>query len=154
LVQGRSGHLYCGVAVDVERRVEEHNTSLHGSRWCRAHRPVRLVWQYPVGTRSEAQKAEALIKKLSRADKLALLVSGDPDRPVVMELMEFGIGPSTCPNCGQVIGSESRPVVTYLHNGEREGPYCSRDCAEADAWGPVFRGCRIRRLPRRAARGR
>jgi len=75
IVQGRTGQLYTGIATDVERRVEEHNSSARGSRWCRAHRPVRLVWQRQVGTRSAASRLEAKIKKLERADKL-LLIAG------------------------------------------------------------------------------
>ena len=77
IVQGRTGQLYTGIATDVERRVEEHNSSSRGSRWCRAHRPVTLVWQRLAGTRGAASKMEARIKKLERTDKLAM-ISGAP----------------------------------------------------------------------------
>jgi len=73
IVQGRAGQLYTGIATDVERRVEEHNSSSRGSRWCRAHRPVTPGWQRVVGTRSAAASLEAKIKKLERSDKLSLI---------------------------------------------------------------------------------
>lgn len=30
-----------------------------------------------------------------------------------------------------------------LRNGKiHDGEYCSRDCARADAWGPIYEGCK------------
>ena len=78
IVQCRAGQLYTGIATDVARRIDEHNTSARGSKWCRAHRPVKLVWQQLAGTRGAASQLEARIKKLRRADKLAL-IAGDHD---------------------------------------------------------------------------
>jgi putative endonuclease len=66
------GSLYCGVTVDVPRRVEEHNgKGKRGARYTRSRRPVELVGSRPAGkTRGEAQRAEARFKRLSRAKKL------------------------------------------------------------------------------------
>ena len=75
IVEGRTGQLYAGIATDVARRVAEHNGSTRGSRWCRAHRPVRLVWQQAAGNRSQASKLEARIKRMKRSDK-RLLIAG------------------------------------------------------------------------------
>ena len=67
--------LYAGVATDLERRVRPHNGELVGrSRYTRVRRPVELVWSEAVTDRAEAQRREAEIKKLSREDKLALVV--------------------------------------------------------------------------------
>ena len=65
--------LYTGVTTDLARRVTEHNTSPKGAKYTRARRPVQLVYSKKYKTRSAAQKAEAKIKKLSRAAKLKLI---------------------------------------------------------------------------------
>ncbi len=69
--------LYSGVAIDVARRVAEHNgTGRRGARYTRARRPVRLVYQASAANRSVACKREYAIKQLSRRDKLRLIAAG------------------------------------------------------------------------------
>ncbi len=82
------GTLYTGVAVDVVRRVAEHNgvravrnngtraVRNTGARYTRARRPVKLVHQEAAANRSAACKREYRIKQLSRAEKLALIRAG------------------------------------------------------------------------------
>lgn len=66
--------LYTGIAVDVERRVAEHNGAGRlGARYTRARRPVVLVYQEPAADRSEAGKREYEIKRMRRADKARLI---------------------------------------------------------------------------------
>lgn len=66
--------LYTGITVDVERRVAEHNsTGKQAAKYTRARQPVRLVYQENCGNRSQAAKREAMIKKMSRDEKLTLL---------------------------------------------------------------------------------
>lgn len=65
--------LYCGVCTDLERRVQEHNTSPKGARYTRARRPVALVWRREFVSRSEACQEEARIKGLTRAAKEQLV---------------------------------------------------------------------------------
>lgn len=65
--------LYAGVTTDLTRRLTEHNTSTKGAKYTHARRPVQLVYSKKYKTRGAAQKAEAQIKKLSRAAKLALI---------------------------------------------------------------------------------
>ena len=68
--------LYSGVALDVARRVAEHNgTGKRGARYTRARRPVTLVYQVSAANRSAACKREYAIKQLSRPDKLKLIDS-------------------------------------------------------------------------------
>ena len=67
------GTLYTGIATDLDRRIKEHNDSKKGAKYTRARRPVTLLYSESFGTRSEAQKREAEIKKLSRAEKLTLV---------------------------------------------------------------------------------
>ena len=65
---------YTGIAVDVERRVAEHNGAGRlGARYTRARRPVTLAYQESVADRSEAGKREYAIKRLSRHEKRALI---------------------------------------------------------------------------------
>ena len=73
--------LYAGYAVDVEARVRVHNAGT-GARYTRSRRPVSLAAEAAFPTRHEAMRAEALIKRLDRAEKLALtrLYGVDPDR--------------------------------------------------------------------------
>ncbi len=66
------GTLYTGIATDVVRRFVEHKEG-KGAKYTRAHKPSKVVYQEKVGTRSEAQKREAEIKKLSRIKKLAMI---------------------------------------------------------------------------------
>lgn len=62
--------LYTGVTVDVERRVNEHNhDNKLGAKYTRVRRPVKVVYQEELETRSLAGKREAAIKKLTRTNK-------------------------------------------------------------------------------------
>lgn len=65
-------NLYTGYALDLKRRVKEHNETDLGAKYTRGRRPVKLVYYEKFKTRSEAQKREAEIKKLSRKRKLLL----------------------------------------------------------------------------------
>jgi len=66
--------LYTGITRDVGRRVEEHNSNdLLGARYTRSRRPVTLVYEERAGSRSEATKREAAIKRLRRDEKKRLI---------------------------------------------------------------------------------
>jgi len=65
--------LYTGITKDVNKRLEEHNTSPKGAKYTKARRPVKLLYQEPSQDRSTASKREYAIKKLTRAKKLALI---------------------------------------------------------------------------------
>ena len=68
--------LYTGIATDLERRIEEHNSSDKGAKYTRARRPVSLVYSEEYVDRSSASKREYEIKKkMSRVEKLKLIVS-------------------------------------------------------------------------------
>ena len=64
---------YTGVTTDLDRRVEEHNSSTLGAKYTRGRRPVKLVYSTLHQDRSKALKEECKIKKLSRAEKFTLL---------------------------------------------------------------------------------
>ena len=62
--------LYTGITIDVERRISEHNhDNKLGAKYTRVRRPVKVVYQEKLASRSLAAKREAQIKKLKRCDK-------------------------------------------------------------------------------------
>ena len=70
------GTLYTGVTTDLNRRVNEHNTSKRGAKYTKTRRPVNLIWSNKYNNRSEAQSAEYSFKKLSRKEKLDIIKNG------------------------------------------------------------------------------
>lgn len=75
------GTLYTGIARDVTKRIAEHNADKGaGANYTRARRPVVLVYQEPAADRSAASRREYLIKQLSRAEKLELVLKSGGSR--------------------------------------------------------------------------
>jgi len=72
MVACNDGTLYTGWTVDVAARVAAHNAG-RGALYCRQRRPVRLVYQEELPTRSAAQRREYAIKRLPRRKKLLLI---------------------------------------------------------------------------------
>ncbi len=72
------GSLYTGVTTDCERRLHEHNHTSRGAKYTRARRPVTLAYSEQLADRSEAQRREAAIKRLSPAHKRALIATATP----------------------------------------------------------------------------
>ena len=74
IVRCSDNSLYTGIAMDVERRIDEHNNdNKTGAKYTRARRPVKLVYFEEVASRSEAASRESVIKKLTRPEKEALI---------------------------------------------------------------------------------
>jgi putative endonuclease len=72
LLRCADGTLYCGWSTDLERRVRQHEAGA-ASRYTRSRRPVELVWSAACADRSEAMREEARLKRLTRAEKRALI---------------------------------------------------------------------------------
>ncbi|HLC67998.1 MAG TPA: GIY-YIG nuclease family protein [archaeon] len=70
----RDRSLYTGYTNDVEKRVAAHNSGT-ASKYTRSRRPVKLVHQWQYKTKSDAMRAEAAFKRLSRSEKLRHLSS-------------------------------------------------------------------------------
>ena len=75
ILECADGTLYTGITTDLERRVKEHNTSPKGAKYTRNRRPVKLVYNEEAEDKSSASKREYQIKKLSRKEKLLLIIS-------------------------------------------------------------------------------
>jgi putative endonuclease len=74
LLRCSDGSLYCGWTNDLARRFEQHQAGT-ASRYTRARRPVELAWSQPLASRSDAMREEIRIKRLSREEKLRLVLS-------------------------------------------------------------------------------
>jgi len=67
--------LYCGIALDVAARLEQHRCG-KGAKYTRGRGPLALVYEEPCGTKAEALRRERAIKRLPRVAKLRLGVPG------------------------------------------------------------------------------
>lgn len=68
--------LYTGVALDVNKRLAEHNgLDKNGAKYTLGRRPVKLVYQEASVSRSAACKREYAIKCLSKSQKESLIKS-------------------------------------------------------------------------------
>lgn len=74
ILQCADDTLYTGIATDIDRRLDEHNTSDKGAKYTRSRRPVTLVYSEAFPDRSSASSREYQIKKkMNRAQKLQLI---------------------------------------------------------------------------------
>lgn len=73
IIENEKGHLYTGITTDLERRFQEHSGSAKGAKFFRSGAPVQILYQRKFSNRSLASKFEALVKKMSRSSKLALI---------------------------------------------------------------------------------
>lgn len=65
--------LYTGIAIDLDKRVNEHNTSLKGAKYTKSRRPVVLVYSEIAENKSIAMKREITIKKMTKKQKESLV---------------------------------------------------------------------------------
>jgi putative endonuclease len=70
------GTYYTGIAKDVEKRIETHNSG-KGSKYTATHRPVKLLFQEPQADYSAALRREYQVKTLPKNRKIRF-VEGDP----------------------------------------------------------------------------
>ncbi len=79
LLRCRDGSLYAGVTNDLPARIATHARG-RGGRYTRSRLPVVLVHAEPARSRSAALRREAALKRLTRAEKLALVARAPPRR--------------------------------------------------------------------------
>jgi putative endonuclease len=74
LVRCKDNSLYCGQTNNIEKRIEEHNSSKNKSaKYTKGRRPVTLVYVEKYTTLSDALKREYKIKQLPKTKKEKLL---------------------------------------------------------------------------------
>jgi len=79
MVRCRTGELYTGCTLDLERRVDQHNSG-SGSKFTRSRRPVVLVYHEQCVSRSSALKRENQIKRMRRGQKMRLVQTASATR--------------------------------------------------------------------------
>jgi putative endonuclease len=79
LLRCGDGTLYAGATNDLSARLVRHAAG-KGARYTRSRLPVELAWSVRVRDRGSALRREAAVKKLSRAEKLALVDRWRPGR--------------------------------------------------------------------------
>jgi len=72
IAECRDKTLYVGIAIDVDKRIKEHNTTSK-CRYTRSRKPLTLVYRRRCKNYNVARKREAEIKRLSRAEKFTLI---------------------------------------------------------------------------------
>lgn len=72
ILECSDGTYYTGWARDVGQRVKAHNEG-RGAKYTRSRNPVKLVYSECFEKDSDARKREVRIKRLSRAEKKALV---------------------------------------------------------------------------------
>ena len=75
LVRCQDGTFYCGIAKDLARRLAEHNSADKGAKYTRGRQPVELVYTEEANSRAKATLREGQIKRMTRAQKMALAQS-------------------------------------------------------------------------------
>lgn len=73
ILECADGTLSCGSTNDVEKRLKAHNELKSGAKYTRARRPVIIRYQEEFTTAAGAKRREAVLKGLTRKEKLALL---------------------------------------------------------------------------------
>ena len=70
------GTLYTGITTDVQRRLQMHRSG-KGAKYTRGRGPLEPVYREPCPDMSAALKREYAIKRLSRAEKLRLVMQSE-----------------------------------------------------------------------------
>jgi putative endonuclease len=72
ILRCKNNTLYTGITNDLQRRFKLHLEG-KGAKYTRANPPVYIAYTEPVGSRSEALKREAAIKKMTKQKKEELI---------------------------------------------------------------------------------
>lgn len=73
IIQTATGSYYTGIALEVEKRFQEHiKSGSRGAKYLRGKGPLTLVYQQLLSSKSAALKREHEIKRLSKKQKEAL----------------------------------------------------------------------------------
>ena len=78
ILQCADNTLYCGWTNHLEKRLKAHNEG-KGAKYTKARRPVLLAYYEEFESKTEAMKREAAIKKMSRKDKLKLVIEAQKE---------------------------------------------------------------------------
>ena len=74
MLECADGSLYTGWTKELEERIAQHNSG-KGSKYVRSRLPARLVYAENLASKSEAMRRECTLKRLTRAEKMALIAA-------------------------------------------------------------------------------
>lgn len=114
IVECDDGRLYTGITNDLAARFATHGKG-KGSFFTRVNRPMRYVACREYPSRSIAAKAEALLKKQSRAFKVAWSLANPPAPEIAMLC-----GPSTVAAARFADARRRRPPQPQAAEPERD----------------------------------
>jgi len=80
LVRCADDTIYTGISIDVEARIEKHNSG-RGAKYTQARLPVRLIYSESQPDRVSAMKREIAVKKWGRKRKESLAQNFTPPKP-------------------------------------------------------------------------
>ena len=93
LIRCNDGSLYTGITTDVARRFAEYQENRGaGAKYLRGRRPLMLIFQKKLGSRSLALGVESKVKKLSKARKEELI----KDNSLLDEIIKKAIHRLAC----------------------------------------------------------
>ena len=72
ILECQDGSFYTGITKDIERRLQLHNEG-KGAKFTRSRRPVKVIYQEILSTRSQALIRECEIKALPKEKKQTLV---------------------------------------------------------------------------------
>lgn len=67
--------LYTGITTDLDRRLNEHNSSDKWAKYTKMRRPVEMVFSQICEDRSQASKLEYKIKNYTKQQKLSIIAT-------------------------------------------------------------------------------
>lgn len=76
IIEASDNSFYTGITTDLERRFQQH-LSGKGAKYFKGKSPVKFVYSESGHDRSSASMREAMIKKLTRQQKLDLIHQAD-----------------------------------------------------------------------------
>ncbi len=74
ILECADGTLYVGCTNNLEKRLREHNHAKSGAHYTKIRRPVFLKYSETFKNIAEARAREGALKRLTREQKLALIV--------------------------------------------------------------------------------
>lgn len=67
------GSLYTGIAIDIVKRLAEHENGTRGAKYLRGRGPLQIVFRQVIGDRGLASRVEHRVKRLDRLQKETLI---------------------------------------------------------------------------------
>ena len=72
LIRAAGGVIYTGITTDVDRRLDEHYAG-RGAKYLRGRGPLAVVYRRKLGSRSLALSVERRLKRMTKAQKEAIV---------------------------------------------------------------------------------